>query len=76
MVKHLHIWFLLFVLVIGFDASAQRNKKDASPMDVTQLSEDIALKAESTLIEAEKEMILENYSKAFELFQVALGSES
>ncbi len=62
----------LVVLLFAFDVSAQR-KKETTPLDVTQLSEDIALKAESTLIEAEKEMILENYSKAYDLFQVALG---
>ncbi len=73
MIKYFHLWFFLIILVQGFDAAAQRKNKDISPMDVTQLSEDIALKAESTLIEAEKEMILENYSKAYDLFQVALG---
>tara|TARA_Y100001972_G_scaffold129180_1_gene194955 strand:+ start:3058 stop:4767 length:1710 start_codon:yes stop_codon:yes gene_type:complete len=67
------MWFVLVILVLGFEVSAQRKKKDVSPIDVTQLSEDIALKAESTLIEAEKEMILENYAKAYDLFQVALG---
>jgi len=67
------VWFVLVILALGFEATAQRKKKDVSPLDVTQLSEDIALKAESTLIEAEKEMILENYLKAYDLFLVALG---
>ena len=53
-------------------AYGQRRKKDLTPLDVTELSEDVALKAEATLIEAEKEMILENYAKAYDLFQVAL----
>ncbi len=73
MTKQLNLWFVLGIVALCFDATAQRKNKDISPLDVTQLSEDIALKAESTLIEAEKEMILENYAKAYDLFQVALG---
>ncbi len=72
MSKLLHIYILFSFLFVFADANAQRKKKEMKPMDVTQLSEDMALKAETTLIAAEKEMILENYAKAYDLYQEAL----
>ena len=61
--------FLLLISVCVLVAHPQRGKrKNRTLRDMTG---DAALKAESTLIEAEKQLILENYEKAYELFLVA-----
>lgn len=61
--------FLLFMSLCVLVAYPQRGKrKNRTLRDMTG---DAALKAESTLIEAEKQLILENYDKAYELFLVA-----
>jgi tetratricopeptide (TPR) repeat protein len=48
-------------------AHAQR-KKSAENQSEISISKDQKIYAEATLIEAEKQLILENYTKAFELF--------
>ncbi|MEQ8470550.1 MAG: CDC27 family protein [Marinoscillum sp.] len=68
--------YIAFVLIGLTSASfAQKKKKqqqDFTPIDVTQLSEGEALKAEAMIIDAERELILENYFKSLELFKAAL----
>ena len=71
----MRISFLIICsLLVSYVAFSQKGKKskDFEPLDVTQLSEGEALKAETILIEAEKEVILENYQKALELYKSAL----
>lgn len=66
---------ILSCLLFSFVAYGQKGKKksqDFYPLDVTVLSESDALKVETMLIEAEKELILENYYKAYDLFKSAL----
>ena len=67
---------VILSLLISFSAFAQNKKKKKDqpfePLDVTELSESEALKVETMLIEAEKELILENYYKAYDLFKGAL----
>lgn len=59
---------LLFLTSI-FAWSQRKKGNDKNPVPVIEeLSGDRALQAEATLIEAEKQLILENYSKAYELF--------
>lgn len=58
---------ILSFLVLFFGAEAAAQKKKQKPKEV-QLSQDQEIYAEATLIEAEKQVILENYSKAYELF--------
>jgi len=48
--------------------SQKSRRKSRSLRDRT---EDVSLKAETAMIDGEKELILENYEKAFELFKVA-----
>lgn len=72
------IFIIIFSLIasIGFSQKKQKNRKKKrdkteQPETVYQ-SEERQVKLEATLIEAEKQLILENYTKAAELFQVAL----
>ncbi|MFT4737318.1 MAG: tetratricopeptide (TPR) repeat protein [Cyclobacteriaceae bacterium] len=63
----------LLILVISitfiFPATAQRRKKDKKvAVQELPLTGDRAIQAETTFIEAEKQLILENYPKAYELF--------
>lgn len=60
--------FLLTVVTISL---AQKGKK-RSKTTLRDRTENSDLKAESALIEAEKQLILENYTKSYELFLVAL----
>lgn len=64
------------MVVVSFSVFGQKGKKkdqeDFEPLDVTSLSESDALKAETMVIEAERELILENYFKALELFKAVL----
>ncbi|WP_425390178.1 tetratricopeptide repeat protein [Ekhidna sp.] len=61
------ILFSVFSLIL-FCASAQKKKKDVV---IPQTQED-SLKLEGVLVEAEKQLILENFAKALENFHVAL----
>lgn len=63
---------LLGVSLFSFGQKKKKQQQDFSPIDVTELSEGEALKAESMIIDAERELILENYFKALELFKAAL----
>lgn len=65
---------LLFsaLLMVTFFSFSQRKKKDAI---VPQTQED-SLKLEGVLVEAEKQLILENYAKALENFHVAMEMNS
>ncbi|MEO9483471.1 MAG: tetratricopeptide repeat protein [Ekhidna sp.] len=61
--------FLFSVLLIStFLSFSQRKKKDVA----VPLTQEDSLKLEGVLIEAEKQLILENYAKALENFHVAL----
>lgn len=66
----------ILLVAVSFSLFAQKGKKkeeaDFEPLDVTELSETEALKAETMVIEAERELILENYFKALELFKAVL----
>lgn len=57
------------MVVISFFALAQKKKKEVT---IPQTQED-SLKLEGVLVEAEKQLILENYAKALENFHVALA---
>lgn len=66
-----------FFILLGWCGlvSAQRNKQskpDFEPLDVTELSESAALKAETIIVEAERELVLDNEFKALELFKSSL----
>ncbi|WP_420316684.1 tetratricopeptide repeat protein [Ekhidna sp.] len=65
------ILFSIFSLIL-FCASAQKKKKD---IVIPQTQED-SLKLEGVLVEAEKQLILENFAKALENFHVALKMNS
>ncbi|MEQ8546903.1 MAG: tetratricopeptide repeat protein [Cyclobacteriaceae bacterium] len=59
------------ILILAFSMSyaqkKQKGKGDMSEMVVTEMSDSDSLKAEMILIDAQKEAILENYEKAYEL---------
>ena len=64
-----HIRLILFSVisfVLLMPVFSQKKKEGKAPE--IQLTQDQAIYAEATLIEAEKQVILENYSKAYELF--------
>ena len=63
--------FVLVALSLASVAVAQKGKK-RSKTTLRDRTENTDLKAESALIEAEKQLILENYTKSYELFLVAL----
>ncbi|MEQ9468650.1 MAG: tetratricopeptide repeat protein [Ekhidna sp.] len=65
---------LLFsaIFLMVFASNAQKKKQDSV---VPQTQED-SLKLEGVLVEAEKQLILENYAKALENFHVALEMNS
>lgn len=56
---------LVFMTLLSF---SQKRKKDV----VVPLTQEDSLKVEGVLVEAEKQLILENYAKALETFHVAL----
>jgi len=62
---------MLLCSLVGY---SQKNNQggDFAPLDVTELSEGEALKAETMLIDAERELILDNEYKALELFKAVL----
>ncbi|WP_258105458.1 tetratricopeptide repeat protein [Marinoscillum sp. MHG1-6] len=72
------ILYILFSLIIyspGWSQkqSVSKKKKDKKEKGTEQqLSEEDQIKMEATLIEAEKQLVLDNYGKATELFQVVL----
>jgi hypothetical protein len=58
----------LFIITSSYAQNRRKKKGDMSEMKVTEMTDSDSLKAEMTLIDAEKEAILENYDKAYELF--------
>lgn len=71
----MRIFVIILSILVSISAFSQKKKKkdqDFEPLDVTELSESEVLKVETMLIEAEKELILENYNKAYDLFKAAL----
>lgn len=63
--------FLILVTISFFGFSQKRKKEEVIP----QTQED-SVKLEAVLVEAEKQLILENYAKALEGFMVALDMNS
>ena len=63
---------LVLLSLTVFSQKKKRESSDFSPIDVTELSPGEKLKAETIIIDAERELILENYFKALELFKSAL----
>lgn len=60
---------ILIVILLTLPGYGQRkNRRGNSDVGLT---EEVLLKAESSMIEAEKQLILENYAKAYELFITA-----
>lgn len=64
-------FFVFLMLALTTVTVAQKGKK-RSKTTLRDRTENTDLKAESALIEAEKQLILENYTKSYELFLVAL----
>ncbi|HCX24998.1 MAG: hypothetical protein CMB80_23320 [Flammeovirgaceae bacterium] len=62
----------LVLLSLGTFSQKKKANSDFTPIDVTELSPGEKLKAETIIIDAERELILENYFKALELFKGAL----
>ncbi len=70
MPKKLGLFIFVFLIAATYSfAQKGRKGKKQTLRDRTEHSD---LKAESALIEAEKQLILENYTKSYELFLVAL----
>ncbi|MEQ9405441.1 MAG: tetratricopeptide repeat protein [Cyclobacteriaceae bacterium] len=65
---------LLLILLLSFSAFSQR-KKSRSEVVVPQTQED-SVRFEAVIVEAEKQLILENYAKALESFTTALEMNS
>lgn len=63
---------LVLLSLAAFSQKKKKSDEDFSPIDVTELSPGEKLKAETIIIDAERELILENYFKALELFKSAL----
>ena len=61
--------FLILLLFIENEGLAQRRKKEVGEPRV--LNEDERMKVDRTFIEGEKELILENFTKAYDLFLLA-----
>ena len=66
--RSLLFYGLILLCFLGFSQKKNRNKEVAIP----ETQED-SVKLEAVLIDAEKQLILENYAKALEGFTVALG---
>ena len=62
---------IMSVLIFCLTVYAQGQKKRKHPEIAIAYTEEHLLKAEMAFIEAEKQLILENYTKAYELFVVA-----
>lgn len=62
----------IFVILVGATVSFAQKGKKGKKTTLQDRTENSDLKAESALIEAEKQLILENYTKSYELFLVAL----
>ncbi|MCR9067193.1 MAG: tetratricopeptide repeat protein, partial [Cytophagales bacterium] len=60
------------VLLVAVSVSFAQKGKKGKKTTLRDRTENSDLKAESALIEAEKQLILENYTKSYELFLVAL----
>jgi tetratricopeptide (TPR) repeat protein len=69
--KSYSLYFIIIICcTVVFDGHAQRRKKTSNAP--TEISEDTGIKGESTFIEAEKQILLENYAKAYDLLLTAL----
>ncbi|MFT4833721.1 MAG: tetratricopeptide (TPR) repeat protein [Marinoscillum sp.] len=65
--------FIIFVLTITVSFAQKKHKQDAfAPLDVTTLSDSETLQMETVLIDAERELIIDNQMKALTLFKEAL----
>lgn len=60
-------FFILCVCAISLKVEAQRKTEKKKPSEIVD-SEELRMKAETTFIEAEKQLLLENNAKAYELF--------
>ncbi len=69
MLKKSLLFVCLIALLLPISYGQKQRKK--SRTSLRSKTEDVSLKAESALIDAEKQLILENYTKAYELFLVA-----
>lgn len=67
-----YIFSVLVLLSLLAFSQKKKGAVDYTPIDVTELSPGEKLKAETMIIDAERELILENYFKALELFKSAL----
>ena len=67
-----YLWIGMLLCSLAGYSQKNNQKGDFAPLDVTELSEGEALKAETMLIDAERELILDNEYKALELFKAAL----
>ncbi|MFY0607262.1 MAG: tetratricopeptide repeat protein [Cyclobacteriaceae bacterium] len=72
MSRGLVLVLLVFACGSTFGQKKEKKKGDFDPLDVTELSESDALKVETILIDAERELIIDNQFKALELFKKAL----
>ena len=71
----MRIYIVCFLMLPAFMTFSQKKKKDEddyTPIDVTELSAGEVLKAESMIIDAQRELMLENYFKSLEIFKSAL----
>ncbi len=68
----MRIFLFSVLLLASFFALSQKKKKEA----VIPHTQEDSLKLEGVLVEAEKQLILENYAKALESFHVALEMNS
>ena len=68
MILRLSIILIAYFCLLFSGFSQKKRSKNGGE---DQMSEDVLLKAETSMIEAEKYLILEDYAKAFELFVLA-----
>ncbi|MDW3197127.1 MAG: tetratricopeptide repeat protein [Cytophagales bacterium] len=69
---HKKLSLFVCVLLVAVSVSFAQKGKKGKKTTLRDRTENSDLKAESALIEAEKQLILENYTKSYELFLVAL----
>jgi len=63
------MFFILYVCATSIRVEAQRKTEKSKPTEIVD-SEELRMKAETTFIEAEKQLLLENNAKAYELFML------
>lgn len=68
MVRPIKSFLILAFLAISFSSLSQKKKKE----EVIPQTQEDSVQLESVIIEAEKQLILENYAKSLESFMVAL----